>query len=107
MGKKELHTLNALTAEGDLELVWDPDNKADCDNAREVFQKFLEMGFEAYEVTEVGSRLDEAIGCVYGKSPVETIDVRLGRLMFNKHTVLAPGKVQGGFPTPGMNESRL
>jgi len=44
--------------EGDLKVIWDPDNKEEVEMARETFNKMKKKGFAAYQVDDDGGKTE-------------------------------------------------
>ena len=102
------HTAHVLNDEGDIVLTWDPKIREDRENMKQMFTMFLEQGYEAYAVNEKPSRLDAMLGAKYVKNKqVFDLDETVGKLIMRKKVIVAPAKVHGGYPKPGMNQGRL
>jgi hypothetical protein len=103
MSKSVAHV---LTDAGDVEVKWDPKDADDCKAAESSFRKLLEEGYEAY-IVEGSEMLDKVLGSDTNKVGIEDFDRKAGRLLMSKKVVVAPARVQGGYPTEGMNLGRL
>jgi len=54
--EKPKHEMSILDHTGDTKLIFDPDNEAEVENARETFNRLKKKGFIAYRVQDGGSK---------------------------------------------------
>lgn len=50
------HTLHVLDHTGDTRTLWNPENQAEVDAAKETFTRLKKKGYLAYSVDESGER---------------------------------------------------
>lgn len=68
-----------LSEEGDLKVIWNPDNEDEIDAARDQFDRLIKKGYKAFSVKKDGNQ---------GKE-IKTFDEEAGKI------IMTPGLVGG------------
>jgi hypothetical protein len=97
MHKNIAHILNHT---GDIVLSWDSSDPENVEGVKNIFATLIAAGYDAYTF-----EFDNVFDVEHDKEKIDVLDEKINKLIIQKKVVMAPTKVQGGYPVLNANES--